>query len=63
MPSASVALFVGQPQGFLGIILWFSGMIWAMVAVSEHVSFLRGILMVIWSSDREDCEDFRLNRA
>jgi hypothetical protein len=42
---------------------WFSGMIWAMVAVSEHVSFLRGILVVIWSSDRADCEDFRLNRA
>jgi hypothetical protein len=30
---------------------------------SEHVSFLRGILVVIWSSDREDSEDFRLNRA
>jgi hypothetical protein len=38
-------------------------MIWAMVAVSEHVSFLRGILMVIWSMDRADCEDFRLNKA
>jgi hypothetical protein len=30
----------------------------AMVAVSEHVSFLRGILVVIWSSDVADCEDF-----
>jgi hypothetical protein len=38
-------------------------MIGAMVAVSEHVSFLRGILVVIWGSDRADCEDFRLNRA
>jgi hypothetical protein len=43
--------------------LWFSGMIWAMVAVSEHVSYLKGILVVMWRSDREDCEDFRLNRA
>jgi hypothetical protein len=29
-------------------------MIWAMVTVSEHVSFLRGILVVIRSSDRAD---------
>jgi hypothetical protein len=38
--------------------LWFSGMIWAMVAVSEHVSFLRGILVVMWNSDRADGKDF-----
>jgi hypothetical protein len=38
--------------------LWFSGMIWAMVAVSKHVSFPRGIVVVIWSSDRADCKDF-----
>jgi hypothetical protein len=38
-------------------------MIWEMVAVSEHVSFLRVILVVIWSSDRTDCEDFLLKRA
>jgi hypothetical protein len=36
------------------------GMNWTMVAVSEHVSFLRGILVGIWSWDRADCEDFRL---
>jgi hypothetical protein len=34
-----------------------------MVEVSEHVSYLRGILVVISSSDRADCEDFRLNKA
>jgi hypothetical protein len=39
-----------------------SGMIWTMVAVSEHVSFLRGIVVVIWRLDRADCEDFRLNK-
>jgi hypothetical protein len=33
-------------------------MIWAMVAVRKHVSYLRGILVAIWSSDREDCADF-----
>jgi hypothetical protein len=33
-------------------------MIWAIVAASEHVSYLRGILVAIWSSDRADCEDF-----
>jgi hypothetical protein len=37
-------------------------MIWAMVAVSEHVSFLRGILVVTWSSDRAACEDDDLTR-
>jgi hypothetical protein len=34
-----------------------------MVAVSEHVSCLRGILVVILSLDRADCDDFRLNKA
>jgi hypothetical protein len=58
--SACLALFARQSQGVLGIILRFSGMMWAMVVVSERVSFLRGILVVIWSLDRADCEDFRL---
>jgi hypothetical protein len=31
--------------------------------VLRDVSCLRGILVVIWSSDRADCEDFPLNRA
>jgi hypothetical protein len=35
-------------------------MMWAMVVVSERVSFLRVILVVIWSLDRADCEDVRL---
>jgi hypothetical protein len=50
-------------SGILGKNLQFSGMIWVMVAVSELVSCLRGILVVIWSSDRAACEDFRINKA
>jgi hypothetical protein len=34
-----------------------------MLAVSEHVSFLRRILVVVWSLDREDCEDDNLKRT
>jgi hypothetical protein len=34
-----------------------------MVAVSEHASFLRGILVVVWSLDRADYEDDDLTRS